>query len=248
MRNALLLTLTLSGVLFACQNNKPEVKETELVKVEKPEIVDNTEKLEKLLGEFKALYGELLEFKDKADFKSSGLAQGGPYYGWLTKVRALKASPDSKLLAQKGIIVGELEQLGMDYASSQGKETEVTKYFTKAFSDAISDKPIEEVETASGNSNYDRLKSEYELIGKWRITNTVAKSGYPYEIYKKGNEYIGVTPQGEFKTELLSKEGNKYSVKGNKYGEYYMIDSNLGMTLFDKDGELASMGYTAKRE
>jgi hypothetical protein len=118
----------------------------------------------------------------------------------------------------------------------------------KLFSDAIPSKPIEKVEIASGNSNYDKLKAEYELFGKWKISNMTVKYSYPYEIYKKGNEYIGIMPQDKFKTEILEKSGNKYSVKGNKYGEYYMITSTKKMTLFDKDGELASMGYEATKE
>lgn len=244
MKNILFLALLASSIL-SCQNSKKEVKETPLVKVEE---VDNTEKIEKIFGEFKTLYIELLDFKDKSDFKTYGFGQGGPYHGWLIKVKDLKENPDAKLLLQKDVVAGELEQLGLAYASSKGKETEVTKNFNKFFSDAISSKPIEKVETISGNSNYDKLKSEYELFGKWEITNTTAKSSYPYEIYKKGNEYIGVIPQDKFKTEILEKSGNKYSVKGNKYGEYYMITSSMAMTLFDKDGELASMGYKATKQ
>jgi len=244
MKKLLFLTLLAASIL-SCQNNKKEVKETQPVKVEE---VDNTERIEKIFGEFKTLYSELLTFKDKSDFKTYGFGQGGPYHKWLTKVKDLKENPDAKLLLQKDVVAGELEQLGLAYASSKGKETELTKSFNKSFSDAISAKPIEKVETASGNSNYDKLKSEYELFGKWEITNTTVKSSYPYEIYKKGNEYIGVIPQDKFKTELLEKSGNKYSVKGNKYGEYYMITSSKLMTLFDKDGELASMGYKATKQ
>ena len=245
MRKILLLTLTLSGLLFACQDNENEVKETELVNIEN---ADNTEKIELIFGEFKTLYNELLDFKDKSDFKTNGFGKGGPYHKWLTKVENLKNDPNSKLLLQKDVVAGELEQLGLAYASSRGEETEVTKSFNKIFSNAISSKPIEKVETASGNSNYDKLKTDYELFGKWKITNTTVKSSYPYEIYKKGDEYIGVIPKDEFKTEILEKKGIKYFVKGNKYGEYYMINSNMEMTLFDKDGELASMGYKATKE
>lgn len=245
MQKILVITFILSGLLFACQESKKEVKETEVVITEK---VDNTEKTERTFGEFKILYSELLEFKDKSDFKNYGFGQGGPYHNWLTKVNDLITDPDSKLLLQKGIVAGELEQLGLAYASSKGKETEVTKSFNKFFSDAISTKPIQKVETASGNSYYDKLKSEYEFFGKWNISNTTVESSYPYEIYKKGNEYIGVIPQDKFNIEILIKNGNKYSVKGNKYGEYYMITSSKEMTLFDKDGELASMGYKATKE
>jgi len=242
----ILLILTLLAVsILSCQNNKREVKEKQSIKVEK---VDDNEGAENIFEEFKTLYSELLDFKDKSDFKTYGFSQGGPYHEWLTKVKDLKKNPDAKLLLQKDVVAGELELLGLAYASSKGKETEVTKNFNKLFFDAISSKPIERVETSSGNSNYDKLKSEYELFGKWKITNTIAKSSYPYEIYKNGYEYIGVIPQDKFKTEIIEKSGNKYSVKGNKYGEYYMITSSMEMTLFDKDGELASMGYKATKQ
>ena len=105
--------------------------------------------------------------------------------------------------------------------------------------------PVEEVETASGNNNYDKRKADYELFGKWEISNSATKSSYPYEIYQKDNEYIGVIPQDKYKTEILEKKGNDYFVKGNKYGEFYRIDSGKKMTLFDKDGDLTSMGYKA---
>lgn len=241
MKKILLLTI-ISAAILSCQNSNKKVEETETTKVE---TVDNTEKIEQLFAEFKSLYQELLDFKDKADFKQYGFGEGGPYNKWLKKVEELKNSPDSKLLLQKGVLIGELEQLGLAYVSSKGKETEVTKNFNKIFSDAISAKPVEKVETKSGNDNYDKIRSDYELIGKWKITNSLSKQNYPYEIYKKGNEYVGVIPQGDYKTEILEKNGNKYLVKGNEYGEYYVIDDNLNMTLFDKDGDLSSMGYKA---
>jgi len=62
-----------------------------------------------------------LEFKDKSDFKTYGFGQGGTYSEWLTKVKDLKKNPDSKLLLQKGVVAGELEQLGLAYASSKRK-------------------------------------------------------------------------------------------------------------------------------
>jgi hypothetical protein len=244
MKKILFLTLLATSIL-SCQNNKKEVKETETVKTVE---IDDTEKVEKIFGEFKSLYNELINFKDKADFKKFGFGIGGPYNEWLKSVEGLKNNPDSKLLLKKGVLIGELEQLGLAYASSKGQETEVTKTFNKIFTEAISDKPVEKVETASGNENYEKIKTECELFGKWRITNSTTKLDYPYEIYKKGTEYIGVIAQGEYKTEILEKNGDKYFVKGNKYGEYYQIDSKMNMSLFDKDGELANMGYKAVKE
>ncbi len=102
------------------------------------------------------------------------------------------------------------------------------------------------VETTSGNSVYDKLKSEYELFGKWKISNTIVNESYPYEIYKKGNEYIGVYPSWEFKTEILKKRGNNYNIQENKYGEYYFISDIKEMILYDKDGLL--IDYKATKE
>lgn len=245
MKKTLLLTLIVTVSLMSCQNDQKKTEEKETVKVEE---VDNTEKIEKIFGQFKELYNELTEFKDKDDFKKFGFGQGGPYNEWLKKVEQLENDPDSKLLLQKGVVAGELKSLGMEYASSKGQETEVTKSFNKIFSDAINSKPVEDVETASGNSNYDKIKAEYEVFGKWEISNSATKSSYPYEIYQKGNEYVGVIPQDEYKTEILEKKGNDYYVKGNKYGEFYRVDGSKNMTLFDKDGDLTSMGYKATKK
>jgi len=100
--------------------------------------------------------------------------------------------------------------------------------------------------TTNNNSENLKPKQSIELFGKWTIINTLTNSSYQYEIYKKGDGYTGVI--GKNKMETLKKRGNKYSVVGNKYGEYYMINSAKEMTLFDKDGELTSAGYKAIKQ
>lgn len=245
MKKTAIMTLAVTMSLMSCQNDNKQVKETETIKVEEK---DDNEKIEKVFGRFKDLYNELLEIKGKPDFKKFGFGAGGPHNKWLLEVQDFKNNPDSDLLLKKGVLIGELEQLGLAYASSMGKETEVTKNFNKIFSNLISPELTEKVETESGNANYEKIKSEYKLFGKWRITNSIAKLNYPYEIYNKGNEYIGVISEGEYKTEMLEKKGDKYFVKGNKSGEYCLIDTKMKMLLFDKDGELESMGYKAVRE
>lgn len=247
MNKASLFALIAIITFTAC---KTETKKEEPIKIEKTEKIDETEKTEKAFAEFKSLYGELSEFKNDADFKKFGFGKGGKYSEWLEKVREFKQNPDSKLLLKKGVLIGELEQLGMAYVSSKGKETEVTKTFNKIFSDAISDKPIEnEKSTSSEISSYSKLKTDYELFGKWTITNSIVNESYPYEIYKKGNEYIGVIIKDDLdkKTENLTKKGSDYYVKGSKDGEFYRIDKNLNMELFDKEGELKSVGYKATK-
>ena len=244
MKRALLFAVITIITFTAC---KTETKKEKSVKIEKTEKIDQSEQIEKAFTEFKSLYGELIGFKNKADFKKLGFGKGGKYSKWLEKVREFKQNKNSKLLLKKGVLIGELEQLGMAYAGSKGKETEVTKTFNKIFNDVISEKPIaDENQTSSGNTNYDELKSDYKLFGKWTITNTIVKQSYPYEIYKKGKQYVGIR-LNDFKTENLTKKGSEYYVKGNKYGEFYRIDKNMNMILFDKDGDLTSTGYKAQK-
>ena len=243
MKKIFLLTLIVTALL-SCQNNSKKVKEDATVIVVE---VDDSLKTEKVFEEFKSLYINLISFKNKEDFKKNGFGAGGSYHKWLKDVEEIKSNPDSKLLSRKGVLIGELEQLGFAYVNSKGKETEVTKTFNKIFTEAIFGKQIEKKDDKSGNSNYEKIKAEYELFGKWSISNSMAKEKYPYEIYKRGTEFVGVIAQGEYKIEVLVKNGDRYVVKGNDYGEYYKIDSKMNMSLFDKDGELASMGYSAVR-
>lgn len=225
------------------ETTKKEVK----TKVLKEEKIDEAEKLKVVFTEFKDLYKELMGFKNDKDFKRLGFGKGGKYNNWLQKVKVLKQNTDSKLLLKKGILIGELEQLGLAYASSRGKETKVTKTFNEIFSKVISDEPKENKKSsASTNINYSKLKDDYEFFGKWTIANTIVKESYPYEIYKKDNKYIGVR-LNDFKIENLVKKGNDYYVKGNKYGEFYRIDQKMNMILFDKDGDLTSAGYRATK-
>ncbi len=238
MKNFTFLTMILVLlILMSCGTNQNSES--------KNDSLSETERLEAIFGEFKTLYQELKTFKNTPDFITYGFGDGGSYGSWLEKVEELKKKPDSKLLLKKDIIVGDLEQLGLAYASSKGQETEVTKKISETIEEAINPKPIEKVEAKSGNANYDKIKSEYELFGKWTITNSAVNESYPFEIYKKGNSYLSVIPKDDYKTEILEKKGNDYYAKGNKYGEYYRIDSDKNMILFDKDGDLSSLGYKA---
>lgn len=126
---------------MSCQNNAKETQQTEQVK--KVEKIDDTEKTEKVFGEFKSLYNELLEFKDKDNFKKFGFGHGGPYNKWLKKVEQLENNPDSKLLLQNGFVAGELKSLGMEYVASKGQKTEVTKYLNNIFAEAKNPKSVE---------------------------------------------------------------------------------------------------------
>ncbi|TXD50706.1 MULTISPECIES: hypothetical protein [unclassified Polaribacter] len=145
MKKILIISaITIIG-FTSCKNEKKEGTENKVIEV--IEKVDNTEKVSKLFTEFNSLYDELLSFKGKSDFKKFGFSKGGKYNKWLSNVKELKNNPEAKLLLQKGVLVGYLEQLGLSYVASKGKETEVTKSFNKIFSEAISSNPIAKIET-----------------------------------------------------------------------------------------------------
>jgi len=100
-------------------------------------------------------------------------------------------------------------------------------------------------EIAADNLAYETVKSDYELVGKWIIKIGVEEESYPYEIFQKGASYIGVVFQNGFKKESLEKRGNEFHVLNVESGEFYQVDENLEMTLFDKDGDLTEIGYEA---
>ena len=99
---------------------------------------------------------------------------------------------------------------------------------------------------SSGNLKYDKLKINYTLIGKWVINNSFLNHKYTFEIYNKGSKYLGIR-LNDFTIENLTKKELKYYISGNKYGEFYQVDKNKEMTLFDNDGSLVGAGYTATK-
>ena len=70
------------------------------------------------------LLNELLEFKDTKDFKKYGFAIGGPFNVWFKKAENLYNETNKAKY-------GHLMTLGMHYATSQGKETKITKKLKK---------------------------------------------------------------------------------------------------------------------
>ncbi|QCE41949.1 hypothetical protein E9099_11160 [Psychroserpens sp. NJDZ02] len=106
-----------------------------------------------------------------------------------------------------------------------------------------------ELKKLTEKSKYDKLKASYELYGKWEIDDSNSGGSFPFEIYQKGTEFIGVAPWGSYATDTLIKKDSKFFKKGMEKGEYYIIDSDKEMTLFDgNDNSLADEGYTAKKK
>lgn len=103
-----------------------------------PSNVSQTQDLiESTRSDAQRLYQKLLEFKNNSDFKLYGFAVGGPYNEWLTEVGALrkvlpKGAPQTPQEIERfkvSVAVGELQQLGLEYAHNGGIETETTRHF-----------------------------------------------------------------------------------------------------------------------
>jgi len=201
-----ILLLTLAS-LISCKNEPKENQKTKISEIEKVEIpkTDDTEKINQVFEKFKELYNELNRFKNSSDFKKYGFGEGGKNKSWLEKVREFKNNPDSKLLIKKGILIGELEQLGMAYATSNGKETEVTKTFNKIFTDVISPKAESEKTELNESST---SKSWYSGGNLHKADGTE---------WKKATEHNKLATCADFVMTIAKRNGETPSVFSSEY-------------------------------
>ena len=99
--------------------------------------VDNLRKPINIVYETSKLYQELMGFKGKYDFHSYGFSPGYKYHNWLKRVENLKNQPEAKSLLKKGIVVGDLEMLGLEYVNTKGRENDYTRFTNKNFKKAL---------------------------------------------------------------------------------------------------------------
>ncbi len=139
-----MFVISIFGMIFIEEQQPQEtevVKEVKKVeKVEKVEAVKYDEVTKKkikneIFTEFKKLYSELNKFKKSEEFTTNGFA--GKQREWLKKVRKLGNNPDSKLLLEDRIVVGELSAIAIQYMQSNGKGTESSKFLEKEMRKAI---------------------------------------------------------------------------------------------------------------
>jgi len=95
---------------------------------------------------------------------------------------------------------------------------------------------------SSCSANYERLKKDYELFGRWIISNSQVNFNYIYEIYQSENQYVGISLHRNFNfsTEILSRNEDIFAIKGSDI--YYEIDSKKRMAIH---GLEPKSGYTA---
>ena len=146
------------------------------------------------------------------------------------------------------MVVGELEGLGLEYLRSKGEETVATKIFNQDLKKILYHEKAKKELVPKANESINSTSNKIgELFGEWEITISTINQSYNYKIYVNEKKYFGVKNNDLSKIEKLKKVGNKYVVEGNKFGEYFIIDSKKKMSLFDQDGDLSSIGCTAKK-
>jgi len=195
--------------------------------------------IEKELKVFEQLYNELLSFKSSDDFAEYGFGQGGNYYQWLERVNKLENNPKAKLLSKnKGLLAGELLQLGLEYTKTKGDENEITLFFNKAFEKSLytSKEPNDRV-TKVVQSNADILISKWVPEAPY---NTLTLSVELYQT-KNDNHYLKNSfSDGTQSIKSLSiVEKNRQTIYeyDNNHGEYYILNPNGNITLHDDFGE-----------
>lgn len=90
-----------------------------------------------VIKETRILYNELMSFKNSNSFKQYGFMQGYKYYDWMQRVDRFDKYSESKELLNKGVVLGDLRMLGMEYVSSKGKETEYSRITRANFIKAL---------------------------------------------------------------------------------------------------------------
>ena len=86
--------------------------------------------------ELQSMHTELQSFRKTKDFKLYGFGRGGAYYPWLERIGKMKNDPRNRCcLTHNNCVAGELEMLGMEYASEEGRDTDYTIQTSMLFSD-----------------------------------------------------------------------------------------------------------------
>ena len=128
------------GLFTNAVNIMPGVKVKDLPPFEISEATKRDEEakaLKEAKYKIQKLLNELLSFKDKSDFHKYGFGEGYKYNRWLKDVQNLKNTQAEELLLKKGFVPGDLEMLGLEYVTSNGRETEYSAWAKKTIRDGV---------------------------------------------------------------------------------------------------------------
>ena len=145
-----------------------------------------------LYVELKEMHEELQSFRKTEDFNFYGFGRGGKYYPWLEKIGKMKDDPRNKCcLIHKNCVAGELEMLGMEYVTSDGRDTEYSIATSKLFGGPSS----KTKNTKSTSTSYSNSSNWYEggtlhkaKVARWKASteqNKLATCGDFMAAYDK---------------------------------------------------------------
>lgn len=112
-----------------------------------PNLEETTESGQRFL---KKMLAELDLLRSTKSFREWGFSLKGPHNKWLKTVEAKREEKEFSL--RERIAVGDLEMLGLNYLSSKGKETELTRYSRSQIEEALGLKSKAEPPPSPGTS------------------------------------------------------------------------------------------------
>ena len=95
------------------------------------ENIQKIESLDESKRKVRQLYNSLMAFKNNSDFHEVGFAVCCQYNNWMKEIELLRHSKFSDSLENQGYSLIDLQQIGLAYLRSKGKETEFTIYAKK---------------------------------------------------------------------------------------------------------------------
>ena len=94
---------------------------------------------ERIFNERKGLliekYKELMSFKNKSEFHEYGFGIGSKYNKWMKEVEGLRNF--NKNNNELNIAFGDLLQLGLEYMSTKGQESNITKLYIESYNELL---------------------------------------------------------------------------------------------------------------
>ena len=159
-------------------------------------------------------------------------------------MKKFQKSHISKPLINRGFFAAELTQLGLEYVKTKGSENKRTAYLNNLFTKGLKSDNItttlglEDSKLIVDKSN-DILIYRWVPLDKWNISfkyieqyKTVSGDHYLKSVYSDGS-------QGIDSVKITSKKRKVRYDYDNNHGEYYILNRNGNLELYDGSNEVA---------
>ena len=132
--------------------------------------------------ELKKMHEELQSFRSTKLFNDFGFGRGGAHYPWLEKIGKMKGDPRNKCcLIYKNCVAGDLEMLGMEYVTSDGRDTDYSIATSMLFGGPSPNTATTNT-SASNSPSYSNSRNWYEggtlhkaTVARWKASTNQNK-------------------------------------------------------------------------